>query len=80
MGYGNLINDKSFKKFSNNKLINSICTDFLNDYEFNHLMVHNKAPWIGAGIEWHQEVFNINSYAPGYKAKDWKNFYKFMFH
>ena len=74
-GYGNLINDKSFKKFSNNKLINSICTDFfLNDYEFNHLMVHNKAPWIGAGIEWHQEVFNINSYAPGYKAKDWKNF------
>ena len=74
-GYGNLINDNNFKKFSNNKLINSICTEFsLNDYEFNHLMVHNKAPWIGAGIEWHQEVFNINSYAPGYKAKDWKNF------
>ncbi len=74
-GYGNLINDDNFRKFSDNKLINSICAKFfLNDYEFNHLMVHNKAPWIGAGIEWHQEVFNIKSYAPGYKAKDWKNF------
>lgn len=38
-------------------------------------MLVNKAAWIGPDTEWHQEVFNINMYAPGVNIKkDWKKF------
>ena len=74
-GYGNLLNQGPFKLISENNLINTFCKNiFDGEYTFNHLMVHNKAPWIGAGIEWHQEVFNISTYAPGYTAEDWQKF------
>ena len=75
-GYGNLLNQGPFAGMTTNPFITEFCRNIFSsdDYVFNHLMVHNKAPWVGAGIEWHQEVFNINTYAPGYSANDWKNF------
>lgn len=74
-GYGNLLSVGPFKKISENEFVNKFCRAVLKDkYIFNHLMVHNKAPWVGAGIEWHQEIFNIETYAPGYSAEDWKSF------
>jgi ectoine hydroxylase-related dioxygenase (phytanoyl-CoA dioxygenase family) len=73
-GYGNVLNKGLFRKVTNNKLISNFCRDKFGDFVFNHLFVHNKSPWIGASIEWHQEAFNINSYAPGYSRDEWSDF------
>jgi len=74
-GYGNLVDEGPFTQISTNKNVVEFCKNILGDkYIFNHLFIHNKAPFVGASIEWHQEVFNINSYAPGYTRDDWKNF------
>ena len=35
----------------------------------------NKAAWIGPEVEWHQEVFNSDIYAPGINMrKKWDKF------
>ena len=74
-GYGNLLGSGPFAQVSDNNVIKDFCTDMLGvEYIFNHLFVHNKVPWIGASIEWHQEVFNIDSYAPGYSKNEWNKF------
>ena len=74
-GYGNLLNEGPYKNITNNVFINNFCKNIFKDkYVFNHLMINNKASWIGSAVEWHQEVFNIDSYAPGYSSRDYKNF------
>ena len=76
-GYGNLINDLDFKVIYENKSIQKLCHDFLGkNFVFNHLLVNNKAPFIGPSVEWHREIFNVNTFAPGaIKTKDcWLNF------
>lgn len=74
-GYGNLLNEGPFNQVTNHSFINEFCNDVFKDsYIFNHLMVNNKASWIGSAVEWHQEIFNVDSYAPGYSQEDWKNF------
>ena len=74
-GYGNLLNEGPFKQVTDHNFIKDFCSGvFKNEYIFNHLMVNNKASWIGSAVEWHQEIFNVDSYAPGYLPEDWKNF------
>jgi hypothetical protein len=74
-GYGNLIEDEQYKKItSNKKLISFLDKYFKEDYSFNHLLLQDKAPWTGPQVEWHQEIFNINTFAPGTNKKDWKKF------
>ncbi len=74
-GYGNLVDDNLFTQVGSNKIITEFCKSILGiNYTFNHLFVHNKAPFVGASIEWHQEIYNINSYAPGYSRDEWGNF------
>jgi ectoine hydroxylase-related dioxygenase (phytanoyl-CoA dioxygenase family) len=74
-GYGNLLGEGPFKQVTDHNFIKQFCKDvFKDEYVFNHLMVNNKASWIGSAVEWHQEIFNVDSYAPGYSSKDWKNF------
>lgn len=70
-GYGNMINDPKLSLVYDNPYIKNVCSAVLEkDYEYNHLMVNNKAPWIGPGIEWHQEIFNADTYAPGGNTTD----------
>jgi ectoine hydroxylase-related dioxygenase (phytanoyl-CoA dioxygenase family) len=38
------------------------------------MMINNKAPWIGPEAEWHREIFNVDTYAPGYTEDDWESF------
>ena len=74
-GYGNLLNQGSFDLVTKNKFILDFCKNVFEDkYVFNHLMVNNKASWIGSSVEFHQEIFNVDSYAPGYSKDDWKHF------
>ena len=72
-----MIDDPKLSLIYNNSYIQKVCSVVLEkDFEFNHLMVNNKAPWIGPGIEWHQEIFNVDTYAPGGNLSDdsYKNF------
>ena len=75
-GYGNLLNVGPFLEITKNKTIVGFCNALLGSkMRFNHLEINNKAAWIGPDVEWHQEAFNIKTYAPGYTAKDClKNF------
>mgnify|MGYP006087260401 FL=1 len=75
-GYGNLNNNKMFQKILDSKLLNNIFKEFFktNEYSNNHLILQNKVSLLGPSVEWHQEIYNINTYAPGYTHKDWKNF------
>lgn len=75
-GYGNLNNNVLFQKIIDSKRLNDIFKNFFktDKFLFNHLILQNKVPLIGPSVEWHQEIYNINTYAPGYTHKDWKDF------
>mgnify|MGYP003646603210 CR=1 FL=1 len=75
-GYGNLLNEGSFEKVTQNDLIKKLCEELLdgNGYRFNHLVINSKAPWIGGTTEWHQETFHIDTYGPGCTSKDYRKF------
>ena len=76
-GYGDLLGDKTLKYIYENEDVLRVCRHKLgDDFQFNHLMINNKAPWIGPSVEWHQERFNIDTYAPGMRNEPdgWKNF------
>lgn len=76
-GYGNLIDDEQLRCVYENHHVLDTCKHILGEsFVFNHLMVNNKAAWIGPSVEWHQETFNIDTYAPGAITGDdsWKNF------
>jgi hypothetical protein len=76
-GYGNMLADETFSFVVNNETIKSVCKQYLGDtYVFNHLMLNNKAAFIGPDVEWHQEEFNINTFAPIEASDDnlWMSF------
>ena len=75
-GYGNLKNKVPFSNILFDKKFNAICSEILDaDYTYNHVMIVNKAAWIGPDVEWHQEAFNMQTYAPGCNPMtDWKKF------
>jgi ectoine hydroxylase-related dioxygenase (phytanoyl-CoA dioxygenase family) len=65
-GYGNCFGLDEFDVISqNNKILETLKNILSEDFEFNHLMVNRKAPWIGPEVEYHQEVFNSKTFAPG---------------
>jgi hypothetical protein len=65
-GYGNCLGLDEFKVISqNSKILQTLKNILSDDFEFNHLMVNRKAPWIGPEVEYHQEVFNSKTFAPG---------------
>jgi hypothetical protein len=73
-GYGNLTNKGPLKKINSDKRLDNIIRTILrSDYIFNHTMVANKSKWIGPDVEFHQEIFNVNTFAPGADPKkDWR--------
>lgn len=77
-GYGNLIQDQLFMDWFPIDTIKKSIRDYidLKELKFNHILAVNKAPFIGPDVEWHQEFFNINTFAPGYNP--FKDLNKFM--
>ena len=74
-GWGSLLDKGPFIKVTENETLNTFCkTLFKSDnYVFPNMMINNKAKWIGPEVEWHREIFNIDTYAPGYSPiEDWK--------
>lgn len=65
-GYGNCFDFKEFEVIShNNQILLGLKKILGYNFEFNHIMVNRKAPWIGPEVEYHQEVFNSKTFAPG---------------
>jgi ectoine hydroxylase-related dioxygenase (phytanoyl-CoA dioxygenase family) len=72
-GYGNCNELDEFKVIRQNSKILNVLKNIINDdFEFNHLMVNRKAPWIGPEVEYHQEVFNSKTFAPGVSIDELK--------
>ena len=75
-GWGNLLKKGPFTKVVENETLNEFCRSVFesDNYVFPNMMINNKAPWIGPEAEWHREIFNVDTYAPGYTVDDWENF------
>ena len=74
-GFGQLFDIEPFCKIVNNKILKDFLTIILGqNYKLNHMMLNNKAAFIGPDEIWHQEVFNIDTFAPGSKISDWNKF------
>ncbi len=73
-GWGNQVDTGPFQFLQDNSFIIDFCKEFLGDeFVFNHFYVHNKAPWVGLIEHWHQEIYNVNTFAPGLKEENWEN-------
>lgn len=67
-GYGNLIDNEIADFIINNEYIKRFCNKlYNNDYINDSVYVHNKHRWVGPDIEWHQEIFNIDTFYPTVK-------------
>ena len=75
-GYGNLINTKPFNKILKKKFLIEAAKKIIGEKStYNHLLINNKAAWLGPDVEFHQEIYNIQTYAPGSNPeKDWDKF------
>ncbi len=75
-GFGDVRDKVPFNKISNSEDLKKISNDLIgNISKLSHFMLVNKAAWIGPDVEWHQEVFNLQIYAPGCDPKsDWNRF------
>ena len=75
-GYGNLINTEPFNKVLDKKFLTDAAKKIIgSNFIYNHLLINNKAAWLGPDVEFHQEVYNMQTYAPGsVPKKDWKKF------
>lgn len=75
-GYGDVRKIKPFNKIYQNKKIHYLANSIINqNAKISHFFLVNKSAWIGPDVEWHQEVFNMDMYAPGLSKKhDWRKF------
>ena len=70
-GYGNLINLDELEVISqNNKILSTVKSILCDEFEFNHLLVNRKPPWVGPEVEYHQEIFNSKTFAPGASVEE----------
>lgn len=76
LGFGDLRDKAPFNDILIKTEIQNIVDDIIKaKTQLSHFLLVNKAAWIGPDVEWHQEVFNMDIYAPGVnKKKDWNKF------
>ena len=73
-GWGNQVDTGPFQFLQDNSFIIDFCKELLGEgFIFNHFYVHNKAPWVGLIEHWHQEIYNVNTFAPGLEEENWEN-------
>tara|TARA_B000000609_G_C24095282_1_gene305277 strand:- start:40 stop:831 length:792 start_codon:yes stop_codon:yes gene_type:complete len=76
-GFGQLHSIPPFDEILTNQKLIDTCYELFNtyDYKVNHLLVSNKASFIGPEEMWHQEWPNMGTFSPGCSPeKDWKKF------
>lgn len=74
-GFGDL-KDSLLKKIKNREKFSLIANQLCKaELSLGHFLIVNKASWLGPDVEWHQEVFNSDVYAPGINMRqNWKRF------
>ena len=76
-GWGQLFDVKPFNEILVNPALTNFCESLYStkDYKVNHLLVSNKVSWHGPEEMYHQEVANMDTYAPGCDPnEDWQDF------
>jgi len=75
-GYGDLKNDPRFlDMIFTTDLKQEFDKVYPEGWNLSHLVVNEKAPFVGQDVEWHQECSNIDTFSPGAKWEfDWKKF------
>jgi hypothetical protein len=76
-GFGDVRDIYPFNEIKNNVQLEDYVSKFIgsSSIKLSHFMLVNKAAWIGPDVEWHQEVFNMQTYAPGINPeRNWKRF------
>ena len=76
LGYGDVRNLEPTRQIFKKTTIQKDTNEIINsDAKLSHFLLVNKAAWIGPEVEWHQEVFNSDIYAPGINMrKKWDKF------
>ena len=66
-GFGQLHSISPFDEILTNQKLIDTCYELFNtyDYKVNHLLVSNKASFIGPEEMWHQEWPNMGTFSPG---------------
>ena len=73
-GYGNLLKDSFIAKNIKTKEIINLCQDITGlDSVINHIICNRKPAFIGPDYEWHREVFNSATFAPGASLENLRN-------
>ncbi|MDA9012533.1 phytanoyl-CoA dioxygenase family protein [Alphaproteobacteria bacterium] len=69
-GYGNILDVECASPVIKNNWFERFANEFFcSDFRLNHLVCNEKTPFVGYEVEWHQEVFNIETFAPGCDQK-----------
>ena len=77
LGFGDVRNIEPAKKILSKTNIRLDSEKLIEtEVKLSHFLLVNKAAWIGPDVEWHQEAFNGDIYAPGINLK--KNWNKFI--
>lgn len=79
-GWGNLISNKRMTELIKLDKINEITNELSGtNSSCNHLLINNKPRWVGRDVEFHQEIFNRNTFAAGAELekikKEWIQVY-----
>ena len=75
-GWGNLISNKRMTELIKFDKINQIANDLSGtNSSCNHLLINNKPRWVGRDVEFHQEIFNRNTFAAGAELEKIKKEY-----
>ena len=65
-GWGNLISNERITELIKLKEINQLANNLAGTNTIcNHLLINNKPRWVGRDVEFHQEIFNRNTFAAG---------------
>ena len=78
-GYGDVSDNLPGKLVKECEPITRIAKDlFPEGYDWGHIAVNEKSAFVGFEVEWHQEMANVNTFAPGNYAED-SNFFVQIF-
>jgi len=73
-GYGNLRTDSFINKNIKINAVLDLCQNLTGqDSRINHIICNRKPAFIGPDYEWHREIFNSSTFAPGASLENLRN-------
>jgi hypothetical protein len=79
-GYGNMSEHLVAEHIKRSPWLENFSTRLLkSEWKFNHVVCNEKSPFVGYEVEWHQEVYNIDTFAPGCRPEDAEKYFYQIF-